>query len=491
MDDITANRKKILAAGFGDVKGCIDNKSALDASFANLVNGVALYPEDMYFLLNNIGWCPTTGETGGTGPTGGTLTGPTGGIEPTGPTGGTETGPTGGTEYGPDEDRPIMVRTKKTKVPKKIQLGRDNWFGYEYTNFGKDTWRGVQGIELEDESGTVYTYNGDPDYTYTFTKNETKLMNTRVEVPEALNVGKLTVAPFLITDVDSPVPDLKGELGVLVIPTDAIPTGSTGPTGGTLTGPTGGTGPEVEPTGGTETGPTGGTGPEPEEEVPIGPIINRTANHQNPEKILINSENWFAYEYINEGDTGWRGRQGITLKDSEGHTHSYAGNPDFTYTINPNIKKYLWTSVVVPLDLVAGLITVTPSLFKSADSPDAEYGGENGIEDIMSEVYTEPVEIGPKLERTDKKKIYDSLTPGKEMWFGYEYTNIGDKKWYGYITLTLTDARGVTYEYPGDPDYATNVKVGETKYLWCVFLVPNTLQSGDYTATPVPVEKPS
>lgn len=56
------SRKKELAIAVGNDEGCITNESWMRASWMDLNKELTLYPDDMKFLRNEIGYCTTTEE---------------------------------------------------------------------------------------------------------------------------------------------------------------------------------------------------------------------------------------------------------------------------------------------------------------------------------------------------------------------------------------------------------------------------------------------
>jgi hypothetical protein len=228
---ISETRKVILAQKFAGAGGCLDGLSWIQATFADLELGEVLYPEDMAFMKNTPGWCPT-GQTSIPGTTGFMID--TSGIGGDTYINGNYIGTTDAVLDYPageylvtikkpnyiDQSLPVtiidgqytrlavsMVQaptpstgtsttskgaivTTTNSTPKgaaapgtKIKLGASNWFGYEHKNTGDATWHGYIGVKLVDEQGVTFTCPGDPTYTSSLAAGEVKYLWVNCTVP--------------------------------------------------------------------------------------------------------------------------------------------------------------------------------------------------------------------------------------------------------------------------------------------------------------------
>jgi len=154
---------------------------------------------------------------------------------------------------------------------------------------------------------------------------------------------------------------------------------------------------------------------------------------------------------------------------------TYKGKTDATIEIEPGlylftVKKTLYDDQEVPIQVEAGNITSATITLVKSTTP-------TGNEIPTGEIGTS------KLEWTGKRKFPSPISLGAENWFGIEVTNSGNKSWVGYIGVKLTGADGTEWKYEGDSTKATVVKIGETKYIWCMTTVPTTLGTGNISVS--------
>jgi hypothetical protein len=242
------SRKKELEEAFGDKNKCLTSDSWLDATLQDLLGAFRLYTEDIDFMYNNVGACYTeeakTTKQGVViyadgiranvvidGVTKGTTDriidlepGPyTASLEKTGyvtqeiafivtsgkyaekyatmvATPGEETEipvetPTSG---------PILQLTGNYSFPDPLEVGNNNWFGFEFKNVGDEKWYGMVGIHLtsKDGSGNTisdFTFQGDATKKQTVQAGETKKLWVYCVVPTTFEVSETVTRAVLLT----------------------------------------------------------------------------------------------------------------------------------------------------------------------------------------------------------------------------------------------------------------------------------------------------
>lgn len=234
---ITEARKLDLGKAYGDQSGCLLGDSWLRASKDDLLGNTRMYSTDIDFMLNTPAWCPpsvtptvttgvlitTTGEVGASiyvdglykGKTETTIAMEPGNylakltrsgydslevplivvsgqiFKPIVTMTSTSSTPTTGT--------PIIVYTgNKTEPPYGVQIGKENWFGYEHRNEGDANWRGYLGVKITDSAGHVFTYEGNPAYATIVKPGETKMLWASCTVT-GLVKGQMTIVMLRTT----------------------------------------------------------------------------------------------------------------------------------------------------------------------------------------------------------------------------------------------------------------------------------------------------
>lgn len=170
----------------------------------------------------------------------------------------------------------------------------------------------------------------------------------------------------------------------------------------------------------------------------------------------INTGGQYAYVYKEDGTT-------------------YIGRTDATIEIEPGL--YIFVVKKTGYDIMEVPITVEDNKISSATITLKKAAEE-------TEMPVEPETIGTaKLEWTGKRKFQDPINLGEQNWFGIEVKNSGDKTWVGYIGVRLTGETGTSWTYTGDATKASSVKPGETKYIWALTTVPDTLGTGNISTS--------
>lgn len=194
---------------------------------------------------------------------------------------------------------------------------------------------------------------------------------------------------------------------------------------------------------------------------------------------LTSTDMRFLRDNIGKCTTSARKRTGFEINAGDQYAYiykddgtTYLGKTDTTVEIEPGlyiliVKKAGYDTMEVPMTVIDGQIssaTITLTKTKTAEETEIESGANIGGT--------------AQLAWTGKRKFPSEIKLGEQNWFGIEVTNSGTKTWVGYLGVRLTSEL-TSWTYSGDATKATTVKPGETKYIWCLPTVPETLGTGN------------